>query len=70
MAKHIRCARCRFVRPDPKASDRDWTAYECGKHESEYFRALVNISEDGRRLNRIVWKGCPCGVPVKRGVAK
>jgi len=70
MAKNIRCDRCRFVRPDPKASDHDWTAYTCSKRESEYYRALLNVNINGSKLEKITWKGCPCGVPVKRGVAK
>lgn len=67
MDKHIRCARCRFVRPDHKASDSEWTAYECGNRESEYYRALLNVAVNGGKLPRITWKGCACGKIKERG---
>jgi hypothetical protein len=69
MAKHIRCAQCRFARPDRKASERDWTAHECGNRKSEYYRALINITRKGEPLPLITWKGCVCGIPVERGDA-
>ena len=112
MVNHIGCARCRFVRPDLKASEytkkqcgkcelrenceicrgcslRDecparksskhkqscerrlettcsqqkllWTALECGNPDSEYYRALVNITKSGARLSWITWSGCLFG---------
>jgi len=67
MAKHIRCARCRFVRPDRNASDSKWTAYECGNRDSQYYRALLNVSCDGDKRERVTWKGCEHGVPAERG---
>ena len=69
MAKHIRCAQCRFARRDRKASGSEWTAYECGNRESEYYKALLNVSYDGDKRERITWKGCACGAPRERGVA-
>ena len=66
MAKHIRCSQCRFVRPDKAASEKGWTAYECGNRKSEYYKALVNVSLDGDMLRRVTWKGCPCGERGKR----
>ena len=67
MAKHIRCARCRFARPDRKASDSEWTAYECGNRDSEFYRALLNVTYDGDKRERISWKSCAHGRPVERG---
>ena len=69
MDKHIRCKECRFARPDPKASDRNWTAYECGNRDSEYYRALLNITRGGAKLSWITWAGCAWGEPVERGDA-
>ena len=59
--KHVKCADCRFVRPDIKASERRWTAYECGNHKSEYYRCLLNIDINGVKLKRIAWPGCEYG---------
>ena len=39
----------------------DWTAYECGNRQSEYFRALLNVSKDGDKLPLITWAGCKHG---------
>ena len=64
--KHIRCACCKYVRPDKKASERNWTAYECGNCMSEYYRSLLNIRIDGGKLPWIAWRGCELGVPVER----
>jgi len=61
MSKHIRCAQCRFVRQDVNAGDGNWKAYECGNRESEYYKALLNVSVRGDKLSRISWPGCPCG---------
>ena len=67
MGKHIRCARCRFVRPDHNASTRKWTAYECGNRDSEYYRALLNITLGGGMLPVITWTGCAWGEPLVGG---
>jgi len=69
MVKHIKCVRCRYVRPDHNASERGWTAYECGNTDSEYFMSLLNITEAGNKSTRIIWTGCPYGAPLKRGEA-
>ena len=61
---HIRCSRCRFTREDPEASERGWTAYECGNGDSEYYRALLNVRRNGDRQQRVTWRGCPCGEEV------
>ena len=61
MEKQIRCSECRYVRPDPEASKGKWTAYECGKRESEYYRALLNITEGGAKQDSITWTGCEWG---------
>jgi hypothetical protein len=29
--KNVPCARCKYCQPDPSASERNWTAYECTK---------------------------------------
>jgi len=63
---HVRCACCKYVRPDRKASERNWTAYECGNSMSEYFRALLNITLNGNKLQWIAWSGCEHGVSVER----
>ena len=67
MAKHIRCAQCRFARPDRNASTRKWKAYECGNSNSKYYKALLNITIGGAKLPWLAWVGCACGEPVERG---
>ena len=69
MAKHIKCARCRFAQRDPKASDSEWTAYQCGNPKSEYHKALINVTLNGDKQELISWTGCVCGIPRKRGDA-
>ena len=58
---NAKCANCRFVRPDIKASERHWTAYECGNSKSEYYRCLLNISIEGEKLTWLAWPGCEYG---------
>ena len=121
MAKHIRCARCRFARQDKKASEYTrkrcgkcelredcevcrgckargeckarmspkrkqscerrldtlcsrqmlkWPAIQCTNPESEYYRALLNVTPSGDMQDRVTWSGCVCGEPVERSVAK
>ncbi|MDL2318173.1 hypothetical protein LJC74_03640 [Eubacteriales bacterium OttesenSCG-928-A19] len=61
MAKTVRCAQCRFARRSRAFSDKGWSAYQCRNRESEYFRALLNVSANGDEQHRITWKGCPLG---------
>ena len=58
---HVRCAVCKYVRPDKKASSRKWTALECGNSKSEYYGCLLNIRPDGEKLPWISWTGCEYG---------
>ncbi len=67
----MKCISCRFATVDKSASDKDWTAYECGNPESEYHKSLINISEDGKKHKRISWSGCEHGErKVKPGATK
>ena len=112
MAKHIKCAQCRFTRQDKKASEytkkrcgvcghredcevcqgcavRDeckarknpkikqscerrldtictqqvliWPAIQCVNLESEYHRALLNVTLRGDMQDQVTWVGCPLG---------
>ena len=61
MDKQIKCISCRFARPDPSASDKNWTAYECGNPASEFYKALLNVTPHGAQLQRISWGGCEYG---------
>jgi hypothetical protein len=45
--KHIKYISCRFAQVDEKASDKSWTAYECSNPESDYYKALLNITPAG-----------------------
>jgi hypothetical protein len=38
-----------------------WAAIECGNLDSEYHKALLNVSLNGDRQPHITWSGCPCG---------
>jgi len=53
-----RCETYKFARIDPKISEGFWTAYECGNQESEFYRALLNVTENGNKLYKISWHGC------------
>ena len=70
MNKHIRCNQCRFVRQDKATSDKNWTAYECGCSESEYFKALLNVSPKGDKQDYISWNGCEDGEPRPSGAGR
>ena len=59
--EHIKCANCRYVRPDMNASEQYWTAFECGNGKSEYYRCLLNVGVKGTKLPRITWTGCKYG---------
>jgi hypothetical protein len=59
--KHIRCAECVFTQVDENASDRRWTAYECGCIRSPYYKSLLNVTVNGGRLSWINWSGCDEG---------
>jgi len=61
MAQKIKCDSCRFARPDPKVSDKHWTAYECGNPSSEFHKALLNIDPNGNKQDRVTWGGCAQG---------
>ena len=37
-----------------------WAAIECGNKNSEYFKALLNVTPDGDRQTCVTWGGCPC----------
>jgi hypothetical protein len=55
------CAACVYAREDKAMSEGKWKAIECGNPSSEYHRALLNVSADGDKRERIVWRGCAHG---------
>ena len=59
--ERVRCISCRYVRVDKKASDKNWTAYECGNSHSEYHNALLNVTPNGDKQYQISWSGCEHG---------
>ena len=61
MENEIKCTQCRFVRIDRDASEKGWKAYECGNRNSEYYKALLNVTPRGEMLKRITWEGCEEG---------
>ena len=67
MTDHIKCISCRFARVDEQASEKSWTAYECGNKNSEFYIALLNVSINGDRHKRISWSGCEHGQRGQRG---
>jgi hypothetical protein len=69
MAKHIHCALCRYARPDRRVSVKPWIAYACTNRNSEFFKALLNITPEGDHLPGIPWMGCVWGELRNRGAA-
>jgi len=62
--RHIKCAQCRFARPDRHSSTRNWTAIECRNLDSDYYKALLNVTEDGDMQDEVTWEGCEWGEAV------
>jgi len=67
-ALRIKCISCRFAQVDKKASDKNWTAYECGNPKSEYHKSLLNVTVNGNKLTRISWSGCAYGERKNRSL--
>ena len=67
-ALRIKCISCRFAQVDKAASEKGWTAYQCSNPESEYHKALLNITPDGNKRTRITWSGCACGERKNRSL--
>jgi len=63
MTYPVRCSECMFARKDPKASDKHWDAIECGNIASDHYKELLNIKEDGAKLESVIWDGCALGEP-------
>ncbi len=61
MANKIKCANCIYARVDKQASERNWTAYECGNSKSEFYHALLNVTANGGKQGQITWRGCELG---------
>ena len=57
----VPCRICKHVREDRTMNEDGWIAYECGNPESEFFKALLNVTEKGAKQQRITWVGCPHG---------
>lgn len=66
----MKCISCRFATIDESASDKHWTAYECGNPKSEYHKSLINISVNGDKHKRISWSGCQHGERKVKSIAK
>ena len=58
----IKCKDCIYAQPDPAASEKNWTAFQCGNTNSEYVGALLNVSPHGIKESGITWSGCKYGV--------
>ena len=58
----IKCKDCIYAQPDIAASDKGWTAFECGNLESPYSHSLLNVTPHGNKLKGVTWGGCVYGV--------
>jgi hypothetical protein len=38
-----------------------WAAIECGNPDSEYYKALLNVTPGGEMQDRVTWSGCVDG---------
>ena len=61
MGKQVKCISCEYARPDKNMSEKNWTAYNCGNPDSDYYGCLLNVSVNGDKHKRISWGGCPLG---------
>ena len=59
--RRVKCAECRYARPDKKMSEKGWTAYECCNPDSIYHKSLLNVTVNGERQSYISWAGCEYG---------
>jgi hypothetical protein len=50
--------RCDTVCP---AQTLTWKAVECGNPDSEYHKALLNVTTSGDMQHRVTWNGCAYG---------
>ncbi len=57
----VTCAECAFRSVDTFASAKDWLAYKCINPKSENYMALLNVSQAGNAVHRIVVRGCEHG---------
>ena len=57
----IMCISCRYAQVDESASEKNWKAYECTNADSEYYKALLNVTPHGNKNRRISWSGCDKG---------
>ena len=57
----IECISCKYAQPDKHLSEKNWTAYQCVKRDSDYFGCLVNVGANGDKHKRISWGGCEHG---------
>ena len=54
---------CKYRKTDeicPKQTLK-WAAIECGCSDSEYYRALLNITLSGEPQDHVTWSGCAFG---------
>ena len=65
MANKIKCINCIHAQEDKKASQKNWTAYECDNPESVFYKSLLNVRPDGGTIKHITWGGCKHGKAVK-----
>ena len=63
---HVRCKGCQYARPDKTASEKKWTAYECGNCASDYYKSLLNVNRAGAMQPKMVWPGCKWGKSAER----
>ena len=59
--KECKCGEgCEFKHTDeicPKQIIK-WAAYECGCPQSEYFKSLLNVTQNGDKQPKVSWAGC------------
>lgn len=58
MVERIKCIDCKYATEDITANEGSWIAYECSNPSSEYFKSLLNVTMNGKKLSQITWQGC------------
>jgi len=59
--EHRECCKLRATDHICEKQALKWAAIQCVNPDSDYHKALLNVSINGDMQDRITWSGCTCG---------